>query len=150
FPISGSRKRKPSPATVPEQTPPSTPTARAPATDAPPEPPTAGREEPKLAAEPSATEPAAAEKTKLRWWQVRRGPEILGQLQAGSVSWAKKQARKQFGDNLTVEPGQAVPSKEPKAKTTSRKKGPKAPARLSALDAAAKVLAESGQPMTCQ
>jgi hypothetical protein len=48
-----------------------------------------------------------------------------------------------------VEPGQAVPSREPKP-TTATEKAPKDPAKLSALDAAAKVLAETGQPMTCQ
>jgi hypothetical protein len=38
----------------------------------------------------------------------------------------------------------------PKERTPRAKKAAKDPGKLSALDAAAKVLAEAGQPMTCQ
>jgi hypothetical protein len=84
----------------------------------------------------------------LRYWQVRRGPEVVGQTQAGSEEWALKYARQQFGDNVTVEPGRVAPG--PRERPARTKKEAKDPAKLSALDAAAKVLAETGQPMTCQ
>jgi hypothetical protein len=86
----------------------------------------------------------------LRFWQVRRGPEVLGKVQAGTLAWAKKQARKQFGDNLTVEPGPEAPTPASKERAKGADKAAKEPSKMSALDAAAKVLAETGQPMTCQ
>jgi hypothetical protein len=52
------------------------------------------------------------------------------------------------GDNLTVEAGRVAPG--PKERPKRAKKEAKAPGKLSALDAAALVLAEAGQPMTCQ
>jgi hypothetical protein len=102
-----------------------------------------GPEEPQATAEPT-TAPGAT----LRFWQVRRGPEIVGRTQAGTEEWALKQARKQFGEDVMVEPGRVAPG--PRERATSAKKQAKDPSKLSALDAAAKVLGETGQPMTCQ
>jgi hypothetical protein len=95
-------------------------------------------------------EPAPATETTLRFWQVRRGPEIVGRTQAGTEEWALKQARKQFGEDVTVEPGVEAPAPAPKDRSKGKKKADKDPSKLSALDAAAKVLAEAGQPMTTQ
>src|SRR5438477_7836486 len=67
-------------------------------------------DQPQVETEPPAPHAAAIPESTLRLWQVRRGPEILGQVQAGTITWAKKQACKQFGDNLTVEPGTEVPT----------------------------------------
>jgi hypothetical protein len=86
----------------------------------------------------------------LRFWEVRRGPAILGQVQAGSITWARKQARKQFGDNLTIEPVAVVPGRVPKPQAAAGQKASKVPGKRSALDGAAQVLAETGRPMNCQ
>jgi hypothetical protein len=54
------------------------------------------------------------------------------------------------GDNLTVEPVSEAPTPAPKGRATGVKKAAKTSGNLSALDAAALVLAETGQPMCCQ
>ncbi len=104
-------------------------------------------QQPQVETAPSAAEPAAAPDAVLRYWQVRRGPEIVGQTLAGSEEWALKYARQQFGDDVTVEPGRTAPGPKERAKAPKKEKDP---GKLSALDAAAKVLAETGRPMTCQ
>jgi hypothetical protein len=55
-------------------------------------------------------------------------------------------------DNMTVEPGPEVPTPAPatKGRSKGRKKVDKNTSKMSALDAAAKVLGETGQAMTCQ
>jgi hypothetical protein len=105
-------------------------------------------EEPNAVTERTAAESPTTPDTTLRFWQVRRGPQIIGQTQAGTEEWALKQAHKQFGDDVTVEPGHLAPG--PKARASRVRKEAKDPGKLSALDAAAKVLGETGQPMTCQ
>jgi hypothetical protein len=116
------------------------------------EEPTAQRasEAPALETGPPASEAPATSETTLRFWQVRRGPEIVGRTQAGTEEWALKQARKQFGEDVTVEPGVEAPAPAPKDRSKGKKEADKDPTKLSALDAAAKVLGEAGQPMTCQ
>ncbi|HLJ92200.1 MAG TPA: winged helix-turn-helix domain-containing protein [Gemmataceae bacterium] len=66
---------------------------------------------------------------------------------AGNEDWALKYARQQFGDDVTVEPGRTAPGPKERAKAPKKEKDP---GKLSALDAAAKVLAETGRAMTCQ
>ena len=114
--------------------------------DTPPSPEAAPQ--PPLETAPPAPHAPASPETTLRYWQVRRGAEVLGQTLAGSEEWALKYARQQFGDDVTVEPGVVAPG--PKERKPSAKKAEKDPSKLSALDAAAKVLAETGRPMTCQ
>jgi hypothetical protein len=65
---------------------------------------------------------------------------------------AKKKPTKSSADQpatiSTAEAGQAAGAATPKKKAKARKE-PK-PKKVSCLDAAARVLAETGQPMTCQ
>jgi hypothetical protein len=105
-------------------------------------------QEPQAEMTPPAPEAAVMPETTLRYWQVRRGPQVLGQTLAGSEEWALKYARQQFGDDVTVNPGRVAPG--PKERAPRTQTVAKDPGKLSALDAAAKVLAETGQPMSCQ
>ncbi len=118
---------------------PSAEVADSPAAPQPPQPAQAGAKAPLPAG------PAPAE-TLLRYWQVRRGPQAVGQTLAGSAAWALQYARQQFGDDVTVEPGRLAPG--PNERPQHGRK-PKDPGKRSALDAAALVLAEAGQPMSC-
>jgi hypothetical protein len=104
-------------------------------------------QEPQVEVAPPAPEAAASPESTLRYWQVRRGPQVLGQTIAGSEEWALKYARQQFGDGVTVEPGRVAPGPKERAKPAKKENDT---GKLSALDAAAKVLAETGQAMTCQ
>jgi HB1, ASXL, restriction endonuclease HTH domain len=89
----------------------------------------------------------AQPETTLLLWQVRRGPEPVGRVQAGSEEWALRDARREFGDDVVVEPLALVPSGPPKAKAERK---PKDPTKLSAIDAAAKFLADAGKSLTCK
>jgi hypothetical protein len=100
-----------------------------------------------LEAETPVPEAPVPLETTLRFWQVRRGQQVVGQTQAGTEEWALKNARKQFGDDVTVEPGRVAPGPKEPSKGPKREKES---GQLSALDAAAKVLVETRRPMTCR
>ncbi len=115
-----------------------------PAEDTPPA--VVASEAPGVAMEPPPAETEVRANTTLRYWPVRPGPQVLGQTLAGSEAWALKYGRQQFGDGVSVEPGRVAPG--PKERP-NRERKPKDPGQLSALDAAAQVLAEMGRPMSC-
>jgi hypothetical protein len=125
---------------TPEQVPPAAVAGVAAGLEAP--------QEPQVEVAPQAPAATATPETTLRYSKVRRGPQVLGQTLAGSEEWALKYARQQFGDDVTVEPGRVAPG--PRERAPRAQKAAKDPGKLSALDAAAKVLAETGQAMTCQ